>query len=162
MTRNKESRKGWALGNEIWTIAQKEFENIESKWVSIGLDISLSNTVSDKNGVYMITGGLPKFIDTFDELNFNSPLYVGQSQSLKDRFMAHCKGLTGSSKLFDTWNKFNLKFNYLILEDSLDERDVSIYTNDIEAILINTFGPISNTKNQKISYLFEDIGVDGI
>lgn len=160
MIRNKESRKGWALENEIWTIAQKEFENIESKWVSIGLDISLSNTVADKNGVYMITGGLPKFIDTFDELNFNCPLYVGQSQSLRDRFIAHCKGLTGSSKLFGTWNKLVLKFNYLILEDSSDERDVSNYTNDIEAVLINTFGPISNTKNQRISYLLEDRNIE--
>lgn len=153
---SKGSRKGWAMNSNLWTVAQREFEKIHGNWKTVGLDLAYKTTVSNKNGVYMITGRPPKVIDTIDNFDFKTPLYIGQSQDLQERFDAHCKGQTGSSKLFKAWKKYSLKFNYLVIEQSVDDRDLSILTNDIEAILIKTFGPISNEKDQHLSYTFED------
>ena len=150
------SIKGWAMNGNLWSVAQREFEKINGNWNTVGLDLAFKTTVNNKNGVYMITGSLPKTIYKIDAFDFRTPLYIGQSQHLQERFDAHCKGQTGSSKLFKAWTKYNLKFNYLIIEQSIDERDLSILTNDIEAILIKTFGPISNEKDQHLSYSFED------
>ena len=149
---SKEVHRGWALNNEIWCSLYKELEKINSKWLTIGLNEILVDNVPNKNGVYMISGQLPKQLNGLEEFNFFTPLYVGQSTQLKDRFLAHCRGKTGSSKLSKCWNMLNLKYHFVVINENVDSRDLSILTNDIEALLIKAFGPISNERNQLVSY----------
>ena len=64
---SKEINKGWALNNDIWCHLYKELEKINSSWLTIGLNEILADTVPNKNGVYMISGELPKKLNGLEE-----------------------------------------------------------------------------------------------
>ena len=147
----KEINKGWSLDNDIWCLLYRELEKLDIHWNTITLNEIISESVPNENGVYIISGELPKKLNGLEDFNFYTPLYVGQSSKLRDRFLAHCKGKTGSATLSECWNTSTLKFKFGTINKKVDNRDISILTNDIEALLIKAFGPISNKRNQLLS-----------
>ena len=94
-----------------------------------------------------------------DYFNFRTPLYVGISaKNLRRRFLSHCKGeLGGVRKLVRTWLPADLDFLYASVTSQIDNRSVETLIYDLETELMNAFGTPANLRNQKTSYLSEEV-----
>jgi|SRR5210317_2505885 len=154
----KKNSYGWSLDIEDWEILRRTLNNMNLDWNSLPLKKSRNAAVPESAGIYLISGTMP-FDLKQDYFNFRTPLYVGISaKNLRNRFLSHCKGeLGGVRKLVRTWLPANLDFLYAPVSEIIDERNIETLIYDLETEFMNAFGTPANTRNQKVSYLSEEI-----
>lgn len=133
-------RYGWTLDRYEWT----EFYQYLSrkKWQQTLLDSIYKDSVPICAGVYMICVKIPDVsLNPFQKMY--NVVYVGKSTtSLRSRFLKHCK--PDNEELSKAKKCFKNKFDYWFLID--DSKNV----HNLEAILIQCFGPIANRRLEYI------------
>ena len=149
---------GWSLDIEDWLTLRDTLKKMELEWKSIPLKKSRKDAIPEGCGIYLISGTMPFDLNQ-DYFNFRTPLYVGISaKNLRRRFLSHCKGeLGGVRKLVRTWLPADLDFLYASVTSQIDNRSVETLIYDLETELMNAFGTPANLRNQKTSYLSEEV-----
>ena len=149
---------GWSLDIEDWLTLRDTLKKMELEWKSTPLKKSRKDAIPEGCGIYLISGTMPFDLNQ-DYFNFRTPLYVGISaKNLRRRFLSHCKGeLGGVRKLVRTWLPADLDFLYASVTSQIDNRSVETLIYDLETELMNAFGTPANLRNQKTSYLSEEV-----
>ena len=137
---------GWSYKQEHWNLFRNTFLN--NSWGSCSFIYDSYSIVPKSRGVYLIiTSPLKSNLKDTYQAPFDAmvtPLYIGESLNLQNRFKQHTsnKAETISSKL--KWNKGIAKFFFTEFPKSTKEE-----LRGFEQILISTFGPPMNKRNSQ-------------
>jgi hypothetical protein len=130
-------RHGWSIDSNVWNDLQES----ERRWRAVRLTPADKNVVPKESGIYMICAAPPGYMaprrkagDLFK--NLYSPIYIGKSKDLQERFFTHCTKPKVELEESQICFKGNLDFWFMRLdEDKIDQ---------FEASLIDCFGPPAN------------------
>ena len=130
--------KGWSINHLDWKALTQALP-MESIWTSVLLTPNDQSMVPERPGVYAICVRPPNATESDQRTMFQSlasPLYVGRSESsIKARFLVHCK--SNDPKLRMAKRCYHeLRFWFVEMSPST--------VKDVEAWLINCFGPPAN------------------
>ena len=126
-------RYGWTLEKQQWDHLLTVVSG--TSWSNTKLDQLYRDIIPEGSGVYAICGTVPDATQCLLKALYNI-FYVGQSKSLRRRFLEHCnrpqRGITEVKQCFGE------DLDYWFTEVNLDRID------ELEACLIDCFGPPAN------------------
>lgn len=130
-------RYGWSIDQETW----RKLERDKSQWRAVRLTATDKNVVPKDSGIYMICAAPPGYRlmgkRSGDLLQYlYSPVYIGKSTDLQERFSSHCN--QPKLELEQSQSCFNGNLDFWFLRMSRNEIDY------YETKLIDCFGPPAN------------------
>jgi excinuclease UvrABC nuclease subunit len=133
-------RYGWSPHRADWLDFGKTVADLE--WKTFPFHLVYCEAITTESGVYMICLPSSHFgPDAAVWRNMNSPMYVGQSGNLRDRFRQHVQGLyKGTQQLATQFS--GLVFWYCEIKPAAQ-------IDTVESLLIQTFGPPYNTNKKR-------------
>lgn len=140
---------GWTIEKVNWQLMKNTIRE-DSPWRISGLRPGGAAGIPSKPGIYMLCVRPLMCEDAFvmdsdskDAKGLYSPLYIGESENLKERYKnyANLKDRRRRVKKFLTTFRGKIDFCYWILEGA-----TKAYLEDVQNLLILCFGPSVNTK----------------
>ena len=126
-------RHGWTLEKQQWDHLLTVVSG--TSWSNTKLDQLYRDSIPEGSGVYAICCTVPDATQRLFKALYNV-LYIGQSKSLRRRFLEHCnrpqRGVTEVKQCFGE------NLDYWFTEVNPDRID------ELEACLIDCFGPPAN------------------
>ena len=131
-------RYGWSLNAELWQTLSKAVHDYD--WQRAYLESDYTNSVPNSSGVYLICASTSRIPirGTVMERLYNA-IYVGQTKNLKQRFRAHIRGYRDIVQAKNAFRRLDFWFAFVQTTD----------LNEIEQLLLDTFGPTANIRNVK-------------
>lgn len=134
-------RYGWSLNKDQWNAISPELTT--RNWRSVKFSIDSSELVPQKRGVYIVSLAVEGLITAEPFAKFVSPLYVGHSIKLRQRFRQHAIG-NQSGNLRSRGNIFT---EYMTFYFALFENYTKDELKKMEQSLIDVYGPPLNSIN---------------
>ena len=134
-------RYGWSLNKDQWNAISPEL--LETPWRSVKFSIDSSELVPQKRGVYLVSLSVEGLISAEPFANFTSPLYVGHTTRLRQRFRQHAIG----NKPGNLRSKGNIFTKYMTFYFALFEDYTKDELKKMEQSLIDVYGPPLNSIN---------------
>lgn len=128
-------RKTWSVNNLHWESLPEEFLN--GNWKKVGYVSNSIRLVPEAGGIYMYCVGIPKS-DNEKLEQVRTPIYMGISKNLRDRFRSHLKN-PNIERMAECFGN-RLHFFHLKI-DPYDEKDVRL---KFEQPMIDCFGKVVN------------------
>lgn len=132
---------GWSLDRSVWSAIADEAT--KENWRRVNFDYSARNLVEKAPGIYMLSLKAALIANVLPFTSLATPIYVGQSRNLRNRFCDHTNG-RGDNALWRRVGdlKRQTEFWFLILPGKCTD-DLKI----IEQSLIDAFGKKLNVIN---------------
>ncbi len=131
-------RYGWSLNLEPWQALDKAVSHCE--WHRTYLDPDYATQVPTFSGVYLICASTSRIpIQGAIMKRLYNTIYAGQTSNLRQRFQRHIQGYGEVIRAKNTFRRLDFWFA------SVDNADLD----DIEQLLLDSFGPAANIKYVK-------------
>jgi excinuclease UvrABC nuclease subunit len=132
---------GWSVNRDEWNAVQSEV--FEASWPHVKFNNDSSELIPKQRGIYMIVLDADNVIPHKPFDSFSSPLYVGHSTNLNQRFKNHTVGRTDNN-IRRKMSKFTncMHFYYAVFKDHPKDS-----LRILEQSLIDVFGPPLNSIN---------------
>jgi hypothetical protein len=135
-------RHGWSNSFKDWKNA-KPFLSDNQKWQQVKFMQDSKGLVPAQRGIYIVTISAKRLIQMPATMAFESPMYIGHTIQLQQRFGQHVLG-NQTSNLCSKLSEFGTSvfFNFVVFEDFTKDQ-----LKGIEQSLIDLFGPPLNAIN---------------
>lgn len=130
-------RHGWSIDRDVWSGLAPD----EHQWRAVRLTPTDRSVVPNESGIYMICAAPPGYTTDRERAGnllqyLYSPIYIGQSKDLQERFSNHCGNPKPELKRSQLCFRGNLDFWFM----RVDQKEID----SVEAVLIDCFGPPAN------------------
>lgn len=134
-------RYGWSLEREFWRNIKPEV--YEASWKRVKFTQDSSDLIPESRGIYLVVIDVKKIITHMPFGSFSSPLYVGHTTKLRQRFKQHTIGNKENNIRRKMVEFNNCMYFYFAL---FNDYPIDALKN-LEQSLIDVFGPPLNSIN---------------